>query len=248
MGFILATGKGSFGLAPWQEVFHKAEISLGGSRDSHGSRESWNCLEAAAAKRFPGHPNPVLKWENLVKRTFFIHILAWEGICRDILPLLVWLRNLSPLELWEGGTGSALDGSHWMWDHKIPRFRFGRTLQLIPFHLLLGLLQPLAWDTPRNGNSGAIQLLREFFWGNWCYFGMSRRKFGTEVSSPSLGHPATCASLAPGAVLGPGLGTVEQHSRGCAQPGITTGIPQGSGLPSLCWNRGRQVTGAPCRD
>lgn len=183
-----------------------------------------------------------------MKRTFFY---PYPGLGRDLQgypgsPCLV--KESQPSGAVGRGTGSALDGPHWMWDHRMPKFRFGRTLQLIPFHLPLGLLQPLAWDAPRDGNSGAIQLLHGVFFGNLCYFGTSRRNLGTEVSSPSLGHPATCASLAPGAVLGLGLGTVEQHSRGCAQRGITTGIPQGSGLPSLCWNRGRQVTGAPCRD
>lgn len=52
----------------------------------------------------------------------------------------------------------------------------------------------------------------------------------------------------PGVFQGWAEGTVEPHSMGCAQPGITAGIPEGSGLPSLCWKRCRQVTGAPCRD
>lgn len=98
----------------------------------------------------------------------------YPGLGRDLQGYLAspcLVKESQPSGAVGRGTGSALDGSHWMWDHKIPRFRFGRTLQLIPFHLPLGLLQPLAWDTPRNGNSGAIQLLREFFWGNWCYFG-----------------------------------------------------------------------------
>lgn len=48
-----------FGLAPLQEVFHRAELS-------HGSRES--CLGIPG--RAGDLPNPALKWGNLVKRTF----------------------------------------------------------------------------------------------------------------------------------------------------------------------------------
>lgn len=58
----------------------------------------------------------MLEWANLVKRNFLngynLHFLpiAWSG--KEFAGISwLWLRNLSPLELWEGGTGSVLDAT-----------------------------------------------------------------------------------------------------------------------------------------